>query len=206
VQARGAATIAALRAAGVTVDESARPVRDLGAVHRCYEKLLWPILSGGMAPDEVAELAKLAEMSAPDPANVFDRFTRAVTLRHRDWIAVDEERQQLRRGWAEFFQRFDVLLCPIWPLPAIPHDHEDTVLGRVIRVNGAERPYVELIVWAGLVTMALLPATSVPVGPGGSGLPIGLQIVGPYLEDRTTIDFARRLGELIGGYLPPPGA
>ena len=205
VQARGAATAAALRAAGVTVDETARPVRDLGAVHRCYEKLLWPILSGGMTPEDVAELAKVADVSPPDPTNLYDRFTRAVTLKQRDWLAVDEERQQLRRGWAEFFERFDVLICPVQPLPAIPHDHEETILSRTIRVNGAERSYIELIVWAGLVTMALLPATSVPVGPGPSGLPIGLQIVGPYLEDRTTIDFARRLGEVIGGYVPPPG-
>ena len=140
-----------------------------------------------------------------DDANVFDRFTRAVTLRQRDWILVDEERQQLRRGWAEFFTRYDVLLCPVWPVPAIQHLHDDTILARTIQVNGQERSYIELIVWAGLVTMALLPSTSVPVGAGPSGLPIGLQVVGPYLEDRTCIDFARRLGEVIGGYVPPPG-
>jgi amidase len=205
VQAQGAAAVAALRKAGVTVDETARPVPDLGAVHRCYEKLLWPILSGGLMPDEVAELARVAETTAPDPTNVFDRFTRAVTLRARDWIAVDEERQQLRRGWAEFFTRFDVLLCPIWPVPAIAHDTEGTILGRTIRVNGEERSYIELIVWAGLVTMALLPATSAPIGRTPAGLPVNLQLVGPYLEDRTTIDFARRLAEVIGGYVPPPG-
>ena len=204
VQARGAALVEALRKAGVTVDEGARPVPDLGAVHRCYEKLLWPILSGGMTPEEVAELAKLADTTAPDDANLFDRFTRAVTLRHRDWIAVDEERQQLRRAWAEFFTRFDVLVCPISPVPAIPHDHEGTVLSRTITVNGAAREYVDLIVWAGLVTMALLPATAVPAGRTAPGLPVGLQVVGPYLEDRTTIDFARRLADVFGGYEPPP--
>ena len=205
VQAHGAATAEALRAAGLTVDERARPVADLGRVHRLYEKLLWPILSGGMTPDEVAELARVAEATPPDDANLFDRFTRAVTLRARDWVAIDEERQQLRRGWAEFFTRFDVLLCPIWPLPAIAHDHGDTLLARTIRVNGIERSYIELLVWAGLVTMALLPATAVPVGRTPAGLPVGLQVVGPYLEDRTTIDFARGLAQVIGGYRPPPG-
>jgi amidase len=197
--------VAALRKAGVTVDDTARPVPDLGAVHRCYEKLLWPILSGGMTQEDVDELAKVAAASPPDDTNVFDRFTRAVTLRHRDWIALDEERQQIRRAWADFFTRFDVLICPIWPVPAIPHDHEDTLLSRVIRVNGVERSYIELIVWAGLVTMALLPSTSAPIGRTPGGLPVNLQIVGPYLEDRTTIDFARRLAEVIGGYTPPPG-
>jgi amidase len=205
VQARGHAAVAALRQAGVRVDEAARPVADLGAAYRCYEKLLWPIMSGGMEPGEIDELAAFGAATAPDETNAFDRFARAVTMRHRDWILADEERQQLRAGWADFFRRFDVLLCPITPVPAIPHDHEGTPLARTIRVNGAERPYVDQIVWPGLVTMALLPATAAPVGRTPAGLPVGLQIVGPYLEDRTTIDFARRLGEVIGGYEPPPG-
>jgi amidase len=204
VRARGEATVAGLRAAGVDVDDQARPVPDLGAVHHCYERLLWPILSGGMGSDEVAELARLAETTVSDGTNDFDRFARGVTLRHRDWIAVDEERQRLRAAWAEFFQRFDVLLCPVMSVPAIAHDHDGTVLSRSITVNGTARPYLDLIVWAGLVTMALLPATAVPVGRTPAGLPVGLQVVGAYLEDRTTIDFARHLGDVIGGYEPPP--
>jgi amidase len=206
VRARGQATIAALREAGVQVDEAARPVADLGAVYRCYERLLWPLMSGGMDPDQVDELAGVAASSAPDDGNAFDRFARAVPLRYREWVVVDEERQQLRAQWAEFFRRFDVLLCPITPTAAIPHDHEGTLLSRTIRVDGAERPYLDQLVWAGLVTMALLPATMAPVGRTSQNLPVGLQIVGPYLEDRTTIDFATRLAEVIGGYEPPPGA
>ncbi len=204
VRARGEETVAALRAAGVAVDTEARPVPDLGAAYRCYERLLWPVMSGGMAPDEVEEMARVAALATPDDANAFDRFTRAVTLRHRDWVAVDEERQQLRARWAEFFTRFDVLLCPITTTAAIPHDHAGTLLSRTIRVNGAERPYLDQIVWAGLVTMALLPSTVAPVGRTPDGLPVGLQVVGPYLEDRTTVDFAARLAEVIGGYEPPP--
>ena len=44
-----------------------------------------------------------------------------------------------------------------------------------------------------------------PVGRTRGGLPVGMQIVGPYLEDRTPIDFARRIGEVMGGFTPPPG-
>jgi amidase len=181
-------------------------VPDLGAVHRCYEKLLWPILSGGMSAEDVAELHRVTTLAEPDHDNAFDRFARAVTLRHRDWIALDDERQKLRAAWADFFRRFDVLLCPEWSVPAIPHQHEGGLFERTVLVNGAERPYVDLIVWAGLVTMAWLPSTLAPVGRTRDGLPVGLQVVGPYLEDRTTIDFATRLGEVIGGYEPPPGA
>ena len=206
VRARGEATVAALRAAGVAVDTEARPVPDLGAAYRCYERLLWPVMSGGMTADQVEELARVAALATPDDANAFDRFTRAVPLRHRDWVAVDEERQQLRAAWAEFFRRFDVLLCPIAPTAALPHDHEGTLLARTMRVNGVERPCIDQLVWAGLVTMALLPSTVAPVGRTASGLPVGLQVVGPYLEDRTTTDFAARLADVIGGYETPPSA
>jgi amidase len=36
------------------------------------------------------------------------------------------------------------------------------------------------------------------------GLPVGVQIIGPYLEDRTTIDFAKKIADVIGGFQPPP--
>jgi amidase len=50
-----------------------------------------------------------------------------------------------------------------------------------------------------------LPATVAPVGLSDSGLPVGIQIIGDRFEDRTTIDFARGLSELTGGFVAPPG-
>jgi Asp-tRNA(Asn)/Glu-tRNA(Gln) amidotransferase A subunit family amidase len=38
-----------------------------------------------------------------------------------------------------------------------------------------------------------------------SGLPIGIQIVGAYLHDRTTLDLAEHLLPLVGGCPRPPG-
>jgi amidase len=45
----------------------------------------------------------------------------------------------------------------------------------------------------------------VPVGLSKDGLPIGIQAIGPYLEDRTTIRFADLITREIGGYQRPPG-
>jgi amidase len=53
--------------------------------------------------------------------------------------------------------------------------------------------------------LTYLPATVVPVGLTAAGLPVGIQIVGPYLEDRTTLAVARCIEELLGGFVPPPG-
>jgi amidase len=44
-----------------------------------------------------------------------------------------------------------------------------------------------------------------PAGLTANGLPIGLQAIGPYLEDRTPIKFAELMAEAMGGYRRPPG-
>lgn len=49
------------------------------------------------------------------------------------------------------------------------------------------------------------PATAFPVGLTPAGLPIGLQAIGPYLEDRTSIRFAALIERECGGYHRPPG-
>ena len=49
-----------------------------------------------------------------------------------------------------------------------------------------------------------LPATTSPIGRSDDGLPIGVQIVGGYLEDRTTIAFAGLIEREFDGFTPPP--
>jgi len=97
-------------------------------------------------------------------------------------------------------------LMPVAMVPAIPHDHSEPFPERVIEVNGVTRPYTDLMAWVALATLTHLPATVVPVGRTASGLPVGIQIVGPYLEDRTTLAVARLIEGLLGGFVPPPGA
>jgi amidase len=62
-----------------------------------------------------------------------------------------------------------------------------------------------LMKWIAPATLVGCPATAVPVGRTGAGLPVGLQVVGPYLEDATPIDIAIRIAGLIGGFVAPPG-
>ena len=37
------------------------------------------------------------------------------------------------------------------------------------------------------------------------GLPVGIQIMGPHLEDATTIGVAEKMAEVTGGFEPPEG-
>jgi amidase len=205
VAQRYQATVDALRKSGATVNEQARPGFDFADARRTYLSLVHAATSAGVPADRFQQLAETANQLAPDDESRLTRYARNTTQRHRDWLACNETRQHLRLRWAELFQEYDVLLCPITPTAAIPHDHSEPIAARTIQVNGAPRPYLDQIAWAGVIAVAYLPATMAPVGRTSSGLPVGIQIVGPYLEDRTTIDFARRLADVIGGFEIPPG-
>jgi amidase len=126
-------------------------------------------------------------------------------LLHRDWLAANERREQLRARMTDFFRDVDALLMPVAVLPAIPHDQSEPFLARTIPTADGSRSYLDIFGWVGLATVAYLPATVVPIGCTTAGLPVGLQIVGPYLEDRTTLAVGRHVEELLGGFRPPPG-
>ncbi len=206
VRASLESAVEALRRAGVAVDDRARPDLSLAAALDVYLRLLSPIMLGGV-PDEVWEgiLGHAAQVGA-SPATPLDRLVQAATIRHRDWLRADEARAKLRARWDAFFREWDVLLCPVDPVPALLHDHSEPLGLRTIRVDGETRPYLDLVAWVGAIgSLCLLPATVAPVGRTPGGLPVGIQIVGPYLEDRTTIDVAHRMAEITGGFTPPPG-
>ncbi len=203
--ARYESVVDALGNACVSVNASARPVIGFAEAHRAYLGLLAAATSGGIPPEQFRQLSQMADQLPPDEDGPAAAFARGTTQRHRQWLSLNEARHHQRAAWAEFFRDYDVLLCPITPTAAIPHDHSEPINARTILVNGAPRPYLDQIAWAGIIGMAYLPATVAPVGRTRDGLPIGIQIVGPYLEDRTPIDFAGRLAEVIGGFESPPG-
>lgn len=205
VRTRIAAAVEALRKEGVRVDDQAHPDFQFSDALRAYLRLLWSATSPGDSPELFQSFIEMLDQLSPDDDGYLAQLTYGTTLRHRDWLLLNEERAQYRVRWAEFFKNYDVLLCPITPTAAITHDHSEPMTARTLQVNGQARPYLDIISWAGVIGMAYLPVTMAPVGRTSQGLPVGIQIVGPYLEDRTTIDFARRLSDVLGGFEAPPG-
>ena len=58
---------------------------------------------------------------------------------------------------------------------------------------------------ASFATVARLPATAVPTGRLIDGLPMGVQLIGPYLADRTPLRFAQLVEQALGGFVAPAG-
>lgn len=205
VRNRLEATVEALRKEGVKVDEQARPALQFADALRTYLRLLWAATSPGLPPEMFQSLVDMASQLPWEDDSYPAQLAHGTTQLHRDWLLLNEKRAHYRVRWAEFFRNYDVLFCPITPTAAIPHDHSEPMMARTLQVNGQLRPYLDIVAWAGVIGMAYLPVTMAPVGRTSQGLPVGVQVVGPYLADRTTIDFARRLTDVIGGFEAPPG-
>ncbi len=129
-------------------------------------------------------------------------------LDHRAWDVLHRRRGEVRQRWAEFFTDIDVLLCPVTVVPPFRHVHsrEGANWRYATLADHGDRHYSDLIGWSALIGSAYLPVTVPPIGRTADGLPIGIQVVAPYLHDRTSLAFARCMADVLGGYAPPPAA
>ncbi len=127
----------------------------------------------------------------------------AQPINAHEWMALLDAQLAFRRRWAELFEQFDVVLAPTFGIPAFPHD-DAPERERVHVVNGKATPYFAQIAWPGIALLPNLPATACPIGLTRGGLPMSVQVIGPYLEDRTTIAFAGLLEREFGGFVAPP--
>jgi amidase len=193
-----------LNQAGATVTRESPLLPDLAASSRLYMRLLLSFLAAVYPLELYAGIqAKGAQLDASDTSLAAERL-RGALLSHRDWVVADGSRTRLRAQWRELFKSFDAVICPIMPTPAYPHDHSPDQEQRHIVIDGKNFPYVDQLVWPGIATLPGLPATAIPVAMSKEGLPIGLQIVGPWLEDRTPLKLAELIEHEFGGFAVPP--
>jgi amidase len=190
--------------AGAKVARASPLLPDLAASARLYMRLLMAALSERW-PDETYQHAQATTAAlSPDDHSLLAERWRGSVMSHREWATADMGRITLQRRWMELFREFDVVLCPPMSTPAFPHDHTP-VPDRHIEIEGKRCSFFDQLVWPEVATTPGLPATAAPIGLTDGGLPVGVQIVGPYLEDRTPLAFAALIEREFGGFVPPPG-
>ena len=95
-----------------------------------------------------------------------------------EYVGADLVRTALGAAMMTFHQRYDLLLTPMMPVPALP-------VGQDLNDPAIERSWIDWSPFSYPFNMTRQPAATVPCGLTRDGLPIGLQIVGPlYAEDR----------------------
>jgi amidase len=185
--------------AGAEVEERPPPVAMSEGVDS-WSRLVLPIIGTGL-PDELFDTLSTLD---PDDPNLLVASGGRLTLRYRDWARANGRRQQQRQRWHAFFAEHDAFLCPIMPVAAFPHDTRP-VAERTVDVDGTSVTAFDLIAWAGAVGSALIPSVVIPAGQTSEGLPIGVQVVGPYLQDRRLLRIAALIDEVGPGFRRPPG-
>ena len=178
--------------------------RHAKAVEAAGFSTMWLTEAGRTAYLSAAAAGLVTERLGLEGDIVTKSATRALVQSHAKWSVANERREKLRWSCHELFRDIDVLLTPVTPVAAFTHRTSGNQLTRRISVDGKSRPYADHIPWIALATVASLPATSAPAGRTPEGLPVNIQIVGPYLGDRTTLRFAELLRDVCGGFVAPP--
>jgi amidase len=194
-----------LRRSGVAVGETERPV-DSAETWQTYVPLVRSAVSAHLSEDEYQQ-AQAHAAAQPTGSSEFPAMHwRGLTLAHRDWVQLDEVRSKLRRQWAAFFERWDLLICPVATSAAFKQNQQGSRWQRMVQVNGRDQPSTTSLFWAGYTNLCGLPATSVPLGLSDEGLPIGAQVCGPVFADPVCLRFARWLEAEYRAFVPPPMA
>jgi amidase len=190
--------------AGVKVARSSSLLPDLAESARLHTRMVRNFVAFGRPPEFFQKHQQEVAALKTDDDSLKAWRTRAPLLSHHQWMAAEIARARLRQQWAALFREFDVVLCPAFSVVAFPHDQKPDAELRTIDIDGETHPYLSLIVWSTVATPPGLPATVMPVSHSTAGLPIGVQIIGPLFEDRTTLGFAALLEREFGGFARPP--
>ncbi len=195
----------ALRDAGATVEDALPDWFDLGESHLRYQFALGNVMGAGFPAHTIAEMRQRAARESADYwREVSRRFAAGVAAPFGQVITSERQRLKYRALWDEFFRRYDALIAPVFPRDAFPHDLRPWG-SRTLEVDDRRYPFDAATVYAGVAVYAGLPAAAVPVGRSRDGLPVGVQVITAYCDDRTALRVGRWLERELGGYTPPPG-
>jgi amidase len=201
--------IKSFKNAGVQLDEGWPSQINPEEQFRNYAYLLQAYVSGGASDEQLEDLRK----QAMAPGNSLEKLrAQAYTDPHKYFKIQESKRLKAREDWQDFFKDYDAFILPVAFVPAFPHidkpwllHNPDPANKRFLKTPEGDRDYDDIIFWISFATLTGLPATVFPIGLSTTGLPVGLQIMGPFLEDATPIHLAGKLAEITGGIRHPQG-
>ena len=166
-----------------------------------YLYLLMGAMSQGLKDEEIEKIKALP----PGERSPFQELQyRSITDSYLQYNIMESKRLQARQIWQNFFKEYDAFILPVAFVPAFPHTKEPWEKRKLYTPEG-QRSFYDILFWISFATLTGLPATVFPIGISSSGLPVGLQVIGPFLEDATSIKIAGNLNEIMGGIIHPKG-
>ncbi len=117
------------------------------------------------------------------------------------YLEALHRRDQSIVAWEQFFDEWDVLLCPPSMVTAFPHCEPGTPL----HVDGQQVVYWMVSAHGTLFNYTGHPAVVLPYKLDRDGLPIGVQMIGKRWDESRLLAMAKALSEVTGAFQRPPG-
>ncbi|MCI4679279.1 amidase [Rhodoblastus acidophilus] len=195
------------RDAGAAVVE-ARPDFSFQDAFEIYVLLNFAIGFAGTPAEDRARFAAEAKSFATDDISYYALRARAAKMDAATFSRLTERRAAINAAFAEFFKDYDAILCPPAPCLAFPHDFAPDPFARRLPTSAGPLPYHDLLKWASLASLSLLPAVVAPVAlTSAKGkdrvLPTGVQIICARDDDRTAVALAGLIEKATGGFRAP---
>jgi aspartyl-tRNA(Asn)/glutamyl-tRNA(Gln) amidotransferase subunit A len=132
--------------------------------------------TAGRGENEIGDMARFM-LSLPDTPAM-------------DYIDAAQAAERLKDGYAEYFQKYDVLLTPVLPIPSFKHGQQELLIdGHTMNIMGIMSATTPLSVTG-------LPGVAMPFGSSHDGMPIGVQIVGSWQAESTILHVASLLEQV----------
>lgn len=195
--------------AGLNMEEGWPATIDPEEQYFNYLYLLHAYVSGGADENEID---RLRVQAGQDELSLSKVRAMAFTNRHKFFQQQESKRLKARDNWQEYFREYDAFILPVAFVPAFPHiekpwfpNNPDPAKQRILVTPEGARDYDDILFWISFATLTGLPSTVFPAGLTRTGLPVGLQVIGPFLEDATPIYLAGKLAEISGEIGHPEG-
>ncbi|MGI9478385.1 MAG: amidase [Hyphomicrobiaceae bacterium] len=125
--------------------------------------------------------------------NVIDNTERGLKFTAKDVAWAQGEQAGIYRRYMEFFDDFDILICPTAAVSPFPHEQL-----AVSEINGEQMPtYMRWLALAYALTVALPAVVALPCGVDHKGMPFGIQVAGPHGSDAMVIEIAHALEQVL---------
>ena len=169
---------------GASVEDAAPDFANAIDTFQTLRALLFAALRGDLLAAERARI---------NPSIVWN-IEKGLALTAGEIIRAERERSALYHRVAAFFDRYDLLLCPTVAVPPYPVEQPYPT-----RIGDQQlTSYIDWMFLTFVVTLTGCPALSLPCGFTATGLPVGLQIIGPTHADASVIAAASLLERDLG--------
>lgn len=178
------AAAAALKGAGVVVE----PVRIPALEQINALELLWKLQAMETKPAFRKATAGHEDLIYKHVQAIFDTPDTSI----EDFVDAEQQIETMRDGFAGYFQRYDALLCPVTPVAAHAHDATELTIG------GQSVSSLHVMDATAFLNVTGLPGLALRFGTSDDGLPVGVQLVSPWLAESTIL----HLGALLESLSP----